>query len=339
MESYRQNLVDFIISEFSYLPHPDPFVRAFCDFFMRRFGDSLLAVLFYGSRLFEVDTDAIYDFYVIVDYYEKAHDSPLHILLNKVLPPSVYLAEVEINGEVRAAKYNVITLYDFKRYIVDPPEIYIAGRFSKRIHFSFVKNDFLRTKIAELMLDSAYFCLTYTIPLLDDREKFNIEELIKEVLSLSYKGEVRIEDPKKIDKIFFAFRDFYMRLYWELFNQYIVENEGVIIDIDKSEFPLSRTWAVVGNPVPSRDEVVKFLKVSARRGMMRWPKGLLTFKGYRQYLERKAKKAGEELNITHLDRKYPLIFGWRHLFKLITEGKLKSGIQREIEEKRKSNKN
>ncbi len=333
---YRYSLIDFVISEFSHLPHHDPFVQAFSDFFVKKFGDSLLAVLFYGSRLFEVDTDAIYDFYVIVDYYEKVHSSPLHIILNRILPPSVYLAEVELDGEVRAAKYNIITLRDFKRYIIDPPEIYIVGRFSKRVHFSFVKNDSLKRKLAELMLDAAYFCLTYTIPLLDEREKFNIEDLIAETLFLSYKGEVRIEDPKKLDKIFLAFRDFYIRVYWELFNQYLLENEGVVIEIDRSERPISRTWAVVGNPVPSKQEVIKFLKVSARRGVMRWPKGLMTFKGYSKYLERKAKKAGEQINITYLDRKFPLIFGWRHLLKLMMEGRLKSGIQKEIGSKLKS---
>ena len=337
----KAKLRDKILRVYSEFPfYEDRFIELFVDFFRQKFGDSLLAVIFYGSRLFERknEDDSLYDFYVIVDFYEKAHSSSLHILLNRILPPSVYFAEVELNGKKRGAKYNVISFSDFEKAIKDPSEIYIVGRFAKRFYFAYTKNQTVKEKISDLAVDSMYFCLIYTIPLLDDRDKFSLEELIKETLSLSYKGEVRIEDPQKIDKLYVPFRDFYIEVFSELFEYYLRENEGVIIQIDDSEDMLSRTWAVIGNPVPSKEEVIKFLKTSARKGVMRWPKGLLTFKGYREYLERKARKSGENLRITEADRKMPLVFGWRHVFKLLREGKLKSGIQKELEEKERQEK-
>jgi hypothetical protein len=333
----KTKLRNRIVELYSELPYgEDKFVDLFVDFFKERFGDSLIAVIFYGSRIFESgEKDSLYDFYVIIDFYEKVHSSLFHILLNRILPPSVYFAEVELNGEKRGAKYNVISFSDFEKSISSPSEIYIVGRFAKRFYFAYTKNQFVKEKISDLAVDSMYFCLIYTIPFLADREKFSIEELVREVLSLSYKGEVRIDDPQKIDKIYLPFRDFYISVFYELFDYYLKENEGVVIPIDESEDIFQRTWAVIGNPIPSEIEVINFLKSSARKGVMRWPKGLITFKGYREYLERKARKSGENLNLTEADRKLPLIFGWRHVIKLLREGKLKSGIQKEIEKKMK----
>lgn len=331
----KEEIREILSYEFSHLHYQDRFLPLFEDFFKKIYGNSLIAVIFYGSKLFEPENkDSLYDFYVIVDSYEKVHRSPLHIILNRILPPSVYLAEVEMNGEKRYAKSNIISFEDLKKSILEPTEIYIIGRFAKKIHILFAKNEKARREIESLCVESQYFCLTYTIPLMKDREKFKFEELVKEILSLSYKGEVRIEDPQKIEKLYEPFKDFYLKVYSKHFEYYLSENEGVVIDINLSEDIMQKEWAVIGDTIPTYEEVVKFLKSSAKKGVLRWPKGLITFKGYREYLERKAKKSREEINITELDRKMPLIFGWRHVIKLIRQGKLKSGIQKEIEMKK-----
>jgi hypothetical protein len=333
--SVKERAREIIEKEFSFFPYEDKFLPAFFDFFKNRFSDSLLAIILYGSKLFEPgNPDSLYDFYIVVDAYEKVHSSFIHVVLNRILPPSVYLADVEVDGERRGAKYNIISLQDLKNYILNPPEIYVVGRFSKRLYLMYYKNNFVKNILLDLFVESFYFCLCYTIPLLIDREKFSFEELVKEVLSLSYKGEVRIEDPQKLDKLYAPFQDFYLTIYKLLFSYYLAENEGVITELNFSEDFMQKEWVVIGDPIPSFQEVVKFLKTSARRGVMRWPKGLITFKGYREYLERKAKKSGEDIQVSDLDRKLPLIFGWRHLIKLVIQGKLKSGIQKEIEKRK-----
>jgi hypothetical protein len=335
----KEQAREIIEKEFSFFPYEDKFLPAFLDFFKARFSDSLLAVVLYGSKLFEPgNQDSLYDFYVVIDAYEKVHSSFLHVMLNRILPPSVYLADVEVDGERRGAKYNIISLQDLKNYILNPPEIYVVGRFAKRSYLMYYKNEIVKNTLFDLFVESFYFCLCYTIPLLIDREKFSFEELVREILSLSYKGEVRIEDPQKLDKLYAPFQDFYLTVYKLLFSSYLTENEGVIMELNFSDDFMLKEWVVVGDPIPSFQEVVKFLKISARRGVMRWPKGLITFKGYREYLERKAKKSGEDIQVSDLDRKLPLVFGWRHLIKLVSQGKLKSGIQKEIEKKKKKKK-
>jgi len=335
----KDEVREIIEKEFSFFPYEDKFLPAFLDFFKTRFSDSLLAVIAYGSKLFEPSNqDSLYDFYVVIDAYEKGHSSFLDVVLNRILPPSVYLVDVEVGGERRGAKYNIISLRDLKDYILNPPEIYVVGRYAKRSYLMYYKNDLVKNTLFDLFVESFYFCLCYTIPLLIDREKFSFEELVKEILSLSYKGEVRIEDPQKLDKLYLPFRDFYLTVYKLLFSYYLKENEGVIMELNSSDDFMQKEWVIVGDPIPSFQEVVKFLKVSARRGVMRWPKGLITFKGYREYLERKAKKSGEDIQLSDLDRKLPLVFGWRHLIKLVSQGKLKSGIQKEIEKKKEKEK-
>ncbi|MCX7733725.1 MAG: hypothetical protein N2254_02990 [bacterium] len=333
-ERLKENIRKIVYDRITTLRHEDKFLPEFIKFFQERFGDSLIAVIFYGSRLFDpVKNDGLYDFYVIVDFYEKVHSSIWHILLNRILPPSVYMAEVSVDDQRVGAKYNIISFQDFIKYIVDPPEIYIVGRFSKAVYIAYARDEDIKWKISDLIRKAMYFCLVYTIPMLDDLEKFDLERLIFEILSLSYKGEVRIEDPNKLSNLLEADKDFYFNVYVPMFLDYVKQNEGIIFEIDRSEDVFKKTWAVVGDPIPSKQEVINFLKVSARRGVLRWPKGLITFRGYREYLERKVKKSGEDVELSEIDKRYPLIFGWRHVIKLLREGKLKSGIQREIETK------
>lgn len=333
-EVLKESIRKLIYEKITKLKHEDKFVPEFVNFFRKKFGESLIAVVFYGSRLFDpFKNDGLYDFYVIIDFYEKVHDSFWHILMNRFLPPSVYLAEVSVGRDQASAKYNIISYQDFKRYITDPPEIYIVGRFSKAVYIAYARDEDTKWKIADLIRKAMYFCMVYTVPMLEDREKFNLEELILEILSLSYKGEVRIEDPKKLSTLLEADRDFYMKVYTPMFLDYVKQNEGIIFEIDRDEELNKRTWAVVGDTIPSKYEVIKFLKISSRRGVLRWPKSLVTFRGYKEYLERKVRKSGEDLKLSEIDKKYPLIFGWRHVIKLAKEGKLKSGIQKEIEMK------
>ncbi len=323
-----------VLKEITSPPRKLPFIEAFRDHFLEEFGDSVLAIIFYGSGLFEEDSpDLLYDFYIVVDFYEKVYNSPLYIILNKILPPSVYFAEVRQGSASKSCKYNIISFSDLTRYILEPPEIYIVGRFAKRSYIVYTKNDKIKEKLGNLVTSAQFFCLTYAIPFLSEMEKFGIEDIVKEALYISYRGEVRIEDPKKLDKLYYPFRDFYIKVFSKFFEYYMSENEGVVLEIEKGNNILDKRWAIVGSYIPSKDEVIKFLKTSARRGILRWPKGLITFKKYKEYLERKAIKSGENIKITELDKKLPLILGWRHVIKLISEGKLKPDISKEYNKK------
>lgn len=290
----------------------DPALPKFVEHFKEKFQDSLVALILYGSMISPTmkKEDSLHDFYVVVDSYRRAHTKILHNFLNMLLPPNVYLENVK----GKACKYNVITLRHLEKYIITPKEIYIVGRFAKRLYFAHTRDERVLNKIAYFCMEAMDFNLRYTIPLMG--EKFSLEELVKETLDLSYKGEVRVESGPKIDEIFAAHKDFYIEVYSKLLEEYRVENEGVIVESDG-------VFTKVSETIPTKKEVISFLKSSRRRGVLRWPKGVITFKGYREYLERKVEKAGEKVELSKLDRRFPLLFGWRHIIRFWREGKLK----------------
>ena len=74
-------------------------------------GESVLAVLFYGSCLRSGTVhEGLADLYLLVDDYRTAFDSHALALFNKLLPPNVFYLEVPFEGHVLRAKYAVLSL-------------------------------------------------------------------------------------------------------------------------------------------------------------------------------------------------------------------------------------
>ncbi len=76
-----------------------------------RYGDSVRAVLFYGSCLRNQTDEGVLDFYLIVDCYRDFYKNVLSAAANRILPPTVlFMREDKI-----AAKIAVISLDQFAR--------------------------------------------------------------------------------------------------------------------------------------------------------------------------------------------------------------------------------
>lgn len=90
-----------------------PGVRAMADAIVARHGDSVAAILFYGSCLRDQTTDGILDFYVLVDDYRGYHRTRRQAVFNRLLPPSVALWSLGEGGT--KAKVAVIARDQFAR--------------------------------------------------------------------------------------------------------------------------------------------------------------------------------------------------------------------------------
>lgn len=93
-----------------------PAARAMAEHCRQRHGDAVVAILFYGSCLRQPDqalTDALLDFYVIVDDYAAAYDNKLLAWANALLPPNVFYVELPWQGTYLRAKYAVMSLRQF----------------------------------------------------------------------------------------------------------------------------------------------------------------------------------------------------------------------------------
>lgn len=92
-------------------PVPEP-VAALAATIVAEHGDTVAAVLFYGSCLRDRTADGILDLYVLVDDYRRYHRAWLPALLNRLLPPTVSLLEGPDGSRAKAA---VISRRQFAR--------------------------------------------------------------------------------------------------------------------------------------------------------------------------------------------------------------------------------
>jgi hypothetical protein len=112
----RQRLDARIEAELGRACHPAASVLA--DAIRARHGDTVAAVLFYGSCLRQpadqpAPPEGILDFYVIVDRSANAYDRRWLALAGRLLPPNVFYLERPFAGSTIRAKYAVVTMAQF----------------------------------------------------------------------------------------------------------------------------------------------------------------------------------------------------------------------------------
>ncbi|GBR22786.1 hypothetical protein [Asaia spathodeae] len=73
-----------------------------------------LGVLFYGSGLRQFDPEGLFDFYIVLERLSDWPASPAAMLANHLLPPNVFYAEHEIDGQVLRAKIAVLTVQQLR---------------------------------------------------------------------------------------------------------------------------------------------------------------------------------------------------------------------------------
>ena len=99
-------IIDILNAEYL---EPSDKVSAVCNDIAERHKDRVLAFIYYGSSLRDMDNpEKMLDFYVIVDSYRKTHRNPVRALLNTLIPPAVYYHEmVHPDGQKTTCKYSI----------------------------------------------------------------------------------------------------------------------------------------------------------------------------------------------------------------------------------------
>lgn len=294
-----------------------PGLRAFVDEFRRLHGDSLAAVVFYGSRLsaFNQSQTSLFDFFLFADGYapfyrrQRRRDAAL----NAVLAPNTYYAKV---GTGRC-KYNVVSLEAFAREVSPRAhDLFHAGRFSKRVAIVWSRDDAATQALCTHLLSA----MKTVVPLALSRlgARFTFEEFLYGVLALSYAAEIRVESDSKVAKILDAERAFYEELYGVLLRRE-VESGAVVFDAEQQCF------AQAESTLASRRAQTERLLVRSRRRMyVRWFKYMATLDGWTDLLIEKVERTkGIKIELTPLQRKYPYIFGWSHFFRMMRRGMVK----------------
>lgn len=297
-------------------------VEAFVEHFKIFFGDQLLCVIFYGSCLSPSTRkkSSYPDFYVVVrEYGNVVKNFPrkrvLYSILMRFLPPTVFFLDLKKDGKSHHSKFNLISKRDLEIYTSErAPDMYIFGRLGKRVVLPYYSseeelNDMVAIHRRSMRMNAEIgLCF---LPL-----RFSLDEFIKMTLSVSYMGDYRVERDTKVDELFSAEIDFYRTVYSMILEE--IERDKKIVRREDGFYER------ILFSESERKRVEKFLKKSRRRSVYRWPKGILTVGNYVDYLIAKVERArGIRIELTPLERKFPLIFGWRHFFRMKREGHLK----------------
>jgi len=299
----------------------DPCAQEFSRYFQETFGDSLLAVILYGSCLNEKlkKPTSIYDFIVVCDSYWNFYRKKRYAVLNHILPPNVHYLEIPSPwGNMLACKYNVISLEHLKKATSNrAKDIFIFGRLGKRVGIVYAKDEAALEAITSCVHSAMWLNLDFLLPTLPDQ--IALDDLIIRLLSMSYAGDFRIERETKVEELFEAEKGFYRYAYGWLTEK--ARDNGL---------PLVRegnTCRALFSPEERErrnQQTLSFLRRSRRRSVYRWPKGLMTFGNYLDYLLTKVERStGQRIELTKWERRFPLILGWKHFFRLKRQGLLK----------------
>ncbi len=315
--SYAQSIKNYIRERC--VEPPDVDSAIFLTRFREIFKEHLISVILYGSCLHPSTRkpSSSPDFYIILDSYIRVLPNIFHSILNYILPPNVYYIQLKRGEDLIEAKYNTITLKDLQRETtLSAGSLFTLGRFGKRLGLIYIKSGYeneIINCIYNAMLTNAFLTLGIV------RDEFTLEEFIISLLGLSYAGEVRVERDTKIRELFDAFGDFYRFVYSRILSEFEVHIKAVIKKDDHYRLNLSEEEMQI-----RREHTQRFIQRSRRLSVLRWPKSIYTFGNYVDYLILKVERSkGIKIELSPLERRFPLIFGWRHFFKLLRRGMIK----------------
>jgi hypothetical protein len=280
----------------------------------------VLAIILYGSCLSAETrkTGAFFDFFVIVDGYGDYFARTTHAMVGPVLPPSVFYTVFQPDhpqGALRC-KYNVISRAQFiDETGAGASDIHTLGRFSKRVGLVYARDPASGRLVEERIETAMRTVMGHALTRLEGR--FSFEELLLALLGISYEGEHRVKEASKVRALLDAERPYYEAAYGALADERLAGGELVAADDGGLELPGA------GSPdqLAARRRTERFLSLSRLRGVCRWPKYLLTVDNWVEIvLDKLERHNGVKLELTPLQRRYPLLFGWGHLARLLRDG-------------------
>jgi hypothetical protein len=270
-------LLDLISEQTTQDVSPD--ISALAEAARKHHGESVRAVLFYGSclRTGKVD-DGIVDLYLLVDDYRSAFKSRTLAFLNRLLPPNVFYLEVPFQGHILRAKYAVLTLADFRKGVDRWFHSYLWGRFSQQCGLIYVHDELIAQQVREALVCAVMTFVSRTLPQM--KSSFTARDLWARGLCLSYRSELRTEQPDGAVRLF----DIDPEYYQELTSAAL---EAASFDVAVSTDVTPCSYQVQIPPGAHRLNGVAW-RTRALQGkilsLLRLFKGLLTFKGGVDYI-------------------------------------------------------
>jgi hypothetical protein len=292
---------------------------------VRRHGGAVSAVLFYGSCLRKRQLEgSVLDFYAIVDSYRDAYSSRPLAAANHVLPPNVFFLSIGSGASTVLSKYAVLNWDDFIRGTEGRTlNSIVWARFCQPSRLVWCRDDAVRDRLAGACASAAVTMVRTALALQQDlsSSRLNTEALWQAGFRATYATELRTERPETIRELYAADPARYDRVAALAIEELarnaelrpFRDSDGetrVQLDIARFE-ALGRRWRL-------RSRAAKCVYV------VRLVKSAFTFGDWLPYaLFKLGRHTGVQIELTPLQRRYPLIFGWPVVFKLLRSQKLR----------------
>ena len=284
----------------------DEVVNEFVVELEKKYSNSIQAVIFYGSCMRERNYQAaVLDFYVIVDSYRDAYQKLLPTILNKLLPPNVFFIQVDVAGQQYQAKYALVSRRDLSKYTSQRTfHSYFWARFAQPIALVFVRDETAKQWLVSIQ-EQAIITLLRKVRCMLSSE-YSSQELWTKALRLTYAAELRTEPISRADIIYKNNCSYYDGIT-EIVQDQIASNQKANLN----KFLCNILWKL-------RIGLGKLLSVA------RLLKAIFTFSNGVDYIAWKIKKhTGEKIVVTDRLRKYPWIFCWPLLWRLVRGGNVR----------------
>jgi hypothetical protein len=125
-------------------------VGAFAAQLAQRGGDTVVAVLFYGSNLRSGNLDGVLDFYVLVDDLRSWHRQRWAALANRALPPNVSYETAHVDQHDLRAKVAVLSLQQFTHGMREQAlDTTLWARFAQPLGLAWIRDEAARAAVVD----------------------------------------------------------------------------------------------------------------------------------------------------------------------------------------------
>lgn len=294
-----------------------PALHRLCERMIDRFGPAVAGVIFYGSCLRSGQPRVgLVDLYIVVDRYAAVYDSHLLRWLNALLPPNVFYHEcTDSDGATLRAKCAVLALQDLELGTSRWFHSYLWGRFAQPVRLVYARDDAARARIEYALAAAVVTLLERTLPCLPAR--FDSAQCWQRALALSYTAELRPELPQRAAE-----------LVRHDLPDYCRRTAAAVSAVPNMLAAENGDWYINRTPVRGRFSPAWGWRVRRGQGrlltVLRLMKSAFTFENGVDYIAWKLERhTGVALELTPRQRRYPLLFGWRVLWRLLRQGALR----------------
>ena len=292
----------------------DEITAAFVERFREIYGDNLRGVIYYGSKLVEglAKSSSFRDFFIIVDNYGPMSKGWFDRLTLPLMPPNMWFEPINLNGVRHDSKYHLLTLKEFTRYCSSrAPDHYAIGRMSKRVAIVWTDCEDTREVLTESLREAFFNNARRAVPLLDSPRGF--EEAVKHFLAMSYRSELRLETPEKIEQLYRALEKYIKPLYEMLFEMFV--KEGVMVERDG-------LYAAAPAETRKYRRARMYVVKSKARHIMRFPFMIGNMDNWMDQLLGKYERTyGKPLELTDFEKRFKLLTAVKYLYKIKIAGK------------------